>query len=218
MFAEGRDWFWWYGDDHSSDHDAEFDDLFRRHIRNAYTALGVPIPEELFATNISTAAVLDRLEPSGLLNVTLDGRDTSFLEWVGAASPSLSRPGGAMHEVAAASLVSDLRIGLSAQGLCFRLAGGRLGNLLAAGSATLALVISGPEVRVLQLERSWICGGSIVEIQVPFDRIGARSGTDLQFAIQIREQSGAILETVPQGRFWTVGIPDAGSSQSDWQV
>ena len=40
LIAEGSDWFWWYGDDHSSDHDAEFDDLFRRHVRNVYRALG----------------------------------------------------------------------------------------------------------------------------------------------------------------------------------
>ena len=89
LIAEGSDWFWWYGDDHSSDHDADFDDLFRRHLRNAYAALGAPIPEELFATNISTGAGPDRLEPSGLLTMTLDGRDTSFLEWVGAVSPAL---------------------------------------------------------------------------------------------------------------------------------
>src|SRR5262249_43877790 len=28
LIAEGSDWFWWYGDDHSSAHDFEFDDLF----------------------------------------------------------------------------------------------------------------------------------------------------------------------------------------------
>ena len=48
LIAEGSDWFWWYGDDHSSDHDLEFDDLFRRHLRNVYRMLGQPIPEELF--------------------------------------------------------------------------------------------------------------------------------------------------------------------------
>ena len=42
LIAEGSDWFWWYGDDHSSDHDADFDDLFRCHLRNAYAALGAP--------------------------------------------------------------------------------------------------------------------------------------------------------------------------------
>src|SRR5262245_55939014 len=36
LIAEGSDWFWWYGDDHSSAHDLEFDDLFRRHVRNVY--------------------------------------------------------------------------------------------------------------------------------------------------------------------------------------
>jgi alpha-amylase/alpha-mannosidase (GH57 family) len=54
LIAEGSDWFWWYGDDHSSDQDAEFDDLFRRHVRNAYTALGLEPPAELSETNIST--------------------------------------------------------------------------------------------------------------------------------------------------------------------
>ena len=54
LIAEGSDWFWWYGDDHSSDHDAEFDDLFRRHLRNVYRLLHKPVPEELFVSNIST--------------------------------------------------------------------------------------------------------------------------------------------------------------------
>ena len=132
LIAEGSDWFWWYGDDHSSDHDADFDDLFRRHLRNAYAALGVPIPEELFATNITTGAGPDRLQPSGPLAVTLDGRDTSFLEWVGAAAPPLARPGGAMHEVAASPLIADIRIGTSATSLCMRLGGATLPALLKA--------------------------------------------------------------------------------------
>ncbi|MEZ5420124.1 MAG: glycoside hydrolase family 57 protein [Vicinamibacterales bacterium] len=38
--AEGSDWFWWYGDDHASSHDREFDALFRRHLRRAWHALG----------------------------------------------------------------------------------------------------------------------------------------------------------------------------------
>ena len=55
LIAEGSDWFWWYGDDHSSEHDLEFDELFRRHVRNVYRALEKPIPEELWVTNITTA-------------------------------------------------------------------------------------------------------------------------------------------------------------------
>src|SRR5688572_3485421 len=123
LIAEGSDWFWWYGDDHSSDHDADFDDLFRRHLRNAYTALGAPIPEELYATNISTGRGPTRLEPSGFLTVTLDGRETSYLEWLGAVSPSLAQPGGAMQEIAAPSLVAEIRVGLARDALCLQLRG-----------------------------------------------------------------------------------------------
>ena len=59
LIAEGSDWFWWYGDDHSSNQDAEFDELFRRHVRNAYTALGLTPPAELYETNISTLPAPD---------------------------------------------------------------------------------------------------------------------------------------------------------------
>lgn len=218
LIAEGSDWFWWYGDDHSSDHDADFDDLFRRHIRNAYAALGSPIPEELYATNISTGAGPDRLEPSGVLAPTLDGRDTSFLEWVGAVSPSLSKAGGAMHEVAASALVSDVRVGVSAHALCLRLAGAQLVKLLVDGTATVALVVAGTEVRIVPIERPWLSVGTIVEIQVPFDRISVAPGADLQFAIQVLDRSGAILEAVPHGRHWTIAVPAANSVSADWQA
>ena len=56
LIAEGSDWFWWYGDDHSSAQDKEFDELFRRHLRNAYEALGLEPPAELHRTNISTGS------------------------------------------------------------------------------------------------------------------------------------------------------------------
>ena len=218
LIAEGSDWFWWYGDDHSSDHDADFDDLFRRHLRNAYAALGSPIPEELFATNISTGAGPDRLQPSGRLAVTLDGKETSFLEWVGAATPTLSRPGGAMHEVAASPLISEIRVGVAQSAFCVRLAGVQLIDLLASNAASLALVVAGPEIRVVPIERSWMTVGSIVEIQIPFDRLAEAPGADLRFAIQVRDGSESILESVPHGRFWTVEIASADAVWADWQA
>jgi hypothetical protein len=218
LIAEGSDWFWWYGDDHSSDHDADFDDLFRRHLRNAYAALGEPIPEELFATNITTGAGPDRLQPSGILTVTLDGKDTSFLEWVGAAAPPLARPGGAMHEVAASPLIADIRIGTSASGLCVRLGGARLPALLKAGDASLALVVADTAVRVLSIERAWFRADSIVEIEIPFDRIGTAAGSDLQFGIQVRDRLDSIIESVPRGRHWSITVPTAQLAKLDWQA
>jgi alpha-amylase/alpha-mannosidase (GH57 family) len=217
LIAEGSDWFWWYGDDHSSDHDAEFDELFRRHLRNAYAALDAPIPDELFHTNISTGSGPDRLQPSGPLTVTLDGRDTSYLEWVGAVSPSLARTGGAMQEVAAASLIEDVMVGLSADALCLRVKGSGLISALADGAA-LALIVGGSNVRVIPLERAWVGVGAIIEAAIPFDAIGVTSGSELQFAIQVQNRSGLVLETVPHGRCWTVIVSNSSWSASDWQA
>jgi len=215
LIAEGSDWFWWYGDDHSSDHDADFDDLFRRHLRNAYTALGVAVPEDLFATNISTGSGPFVLQPSGLLSVTLDGRDTSYLEWVGAVAPSLARAGGAMHNVTTAALVAELRVGLSRDALCLRLDAPRLLTMLTEGAASLALVLAGGEVRVLPIERAWLGIGTIIEIAVPFDSlVTAAASSEIQFGLQVRDSAEAVLESIPHGRCWTVTAPDA----STWQA
>ncbi len=51
LLAEGSDWFWWYGDDHSAATDADFDELFRSHLRELYRLVGKDAPrglEEMF--------------------------------------------------------------------------------------------------------------------------------------------------------------------------
>ena len=47
LIAEGSDWFWWFGEEHSSENDPEFDRLFRQHITNVYHFLEKPVPETL---------------------------------------------------------------------------------------------------------------------------------------------------------------------------
>src|SRR3954462_11585489 len=83
LIAEGSDWFWWYGDDHSSAHDIEFDDLFRRHVRNVYRALDRPIPAELFGSNTTTAAPAITVHPpERMIHPTIDGEVSSYFEWM----------------------------------------------------------------------------------------------------------------------------------------
>jgi alpha-amylase/alpha-mannosidase (GH57 family) len=43
MICEGSDWFWWAGEDPMGD----FDRLFRMHLSNLYTIIGVPAPDYL---------------------------------------------------------------------------------------------------------------------------------------------------------------------------
>ena len=47
LVAEGSDWMWWFGNDFTSDDDAVFDALFRRHIGNIYRLIDLPQPDGL---------------------------------------------------------------------------------------------------------------------------------------------------------------------------
>jgi alpha-amylase/alpha-mannosidase (GH57 family) len=122
LIAEGSDWCWWYGDDHSSEHDLEFDDLFRRHVRNVYRALDQPIPEELFVSNITTQPpVVEIQAPSGFIDPAIDGEVTDYFEWIGAGSVAAATVAGAMHQVAEGDLaLSALEFGFNLEDLFVR--------------------------------------------------------------------------------------------------
>jgi alpha-amylase/alpha-mannosidase (GH57 family) len=81
--AEGSDWFWWYGEDHSSELDALFDQLFRKHLYNVYSLLGVSAPPELSRPICRTETRLVHTQPTSFLTVKLDGRER-FFEWINA--------------------------------------------------------------------------------------------------------------------------------------
>lgn len=63
--AEGSDWFWWYGEGHSSANDAEFDVLFRHRLQAVYLGLSRPVPEALQHSLYDEARVPDDLERQG---------------------------------------------------------------------------------------------------------------------------------------------------------
>jgi alpha-amylase/alpha-mannosidase (GH57 family) len=152
LIAEGSDWFWWYGDDHSSDHDLEFDDLFRRHLRNVYRLLDKPIPDELFVSNISAGArAAPEAAPSGLVTPVLDGEETSYFEWVGAGMLEVRDTAGAMHESERpASLLTLLWFGFDHSQFCLRVDATRpLHDLLAEGYRVAVTFLHPEGVRVL---------------------------------------------------------------------
>lgn len=80
--AEGSDWYWWYGGEHISRHNPEYDALFRSHIRKIYDAAGVRTPAQVLSpvlTRQKGPALV--LEPAALIRPVLDGRVTTFYEW-----------------------------------------------------------------------------------------------------------------------------------------
>ena len=112
LAAEGSDWCWWYGPENSSANDADFDALYRKHLTGIYVALGLQAPDAL-------AQPIRRLEerarvaaPSAYLEIEVDGRETSFFEWLGAGMYSPDRRSGAMH--GRSYFLGDLHYGFDA--------------------------------------------------------------------------------------------------------
>jgi alpha-amylase/alpha-mannosidase (GH57 family) len=97
LAAEGSDWCWWYGPENSSSNDAEFDGLYRKHLTEAYTALGLEVPMNVGEPIKRVAFGAQVVPATDWLNVQVDGRVSSYFEWLGAGHYSMSRRGGAMH-------------------------------------------------------------------------------------------------------------------------
>ena len=97
LIAEGSDWNWWYGPEHHSANDRDFDELYRRHLSNVYTALeGVP-PEEL-TVPIASGFVRPSYHPqTAYVRAKVDGLVTGYFEWMGAASYTSDQRTSAMH-------------------------------------------------------------------------------------------------------------------------
>ena len=119
LAAEGSDWCWWFGPEHSTANDAEFDALYRKHLTAIYLALGQVAPEELAKPIKRRPEHALQLAPTGCLNITVDGRDTSYFEWLGSGLYSPERRGGSMH--GRVFYLHELRYGFEKDRFCVRI-------------------------------------------------------------------------------------------------
>ncbi len=119
LAAEGSDWCWWFGPEHSTANDAEFDALYRKHLTGIYLALGQVAPEELAKPIKRRPEHAVQLAPTDTLNIKIDGRDTSYFEWLGAGLYSPERRGGSMH--GRVFYLHELRYGFEEGRFCVRL-------------------------------------------------------------------------------------------------
>jgi alpha-amylase/alpha-mannosidase (GH57 family) len=117
--AEGSDWNWWYGDDHSSNLDMEFDQLYREQLAAVYRAQGKSIPDFLLLPIRRVQLHGQILPPTGLIEPELDGKVTDYYEWLPAGYVDLGGGGGAMHQ--AESIFQAVYFGFSLQNLYLRI-------------------------------------------------------------------------------------------------
>jgi alpha-amylase/alpha-mannosidase (GH57 family) len=242
LIAEGSDWFWWYGDDHSSSHDLEFDELFRRHVRNIYRALEEPVPEELFVTNITTQVTEASVhQPTGFVHPVVDGNVTSYFEWVGAGCVDGISAGGAMHQVAGPPAgLAHIEFGFDLEHAYVRIDGTRpMASLLETGLEVMVRFLKPAGLRVTLASRAgatraWVqrreAGGAwrvddragvvavvdrIAELQIPFALLGVRATDAVAFLVVLMRGSTE-LEHHPRNQPIEFLVPDRRFLARNW--
>ncbi|MGH9469305.1 MAG: glycoside hydrolase family 57 protein [Terriglobia bacterium] len=96
--AEGSDWCWWYGPEHSSANDEEFDELYRKHLGNLYRLLGGIPPDELAEPVKRPRLGGSNVPPSAPIQPVIDGRETTYFEWLGAGVYTPDPRSASLHE------------------------------------------------------------------------------------------------------------------------
>jgi len=242
LIAEGSDWFWWYGDDHSSEHDLEFDELFRRHVRNVYRALEKPIPEDLWVTNITTAPPAAYIQrPTGFVRPIIDGEITNYFEWVGAGSVEQTSVAGAMHQVADRTPgIAAVEFGFDLEALYVRVDATLPVSELLAGGYGLTLRFlkpvglrvgletnGGPPVPVVyrklgtekwsQVQDPRLRGavGRVAEFEIPFAVLGAATGDGVAMFVTMT-RGEAEMDRQPRHQAIEFDVPDHQFGSRTW--
>jgi alpha-amylase/alpha-mannosidase (GH57 family) len=236
--AEGSDWFWWFGDDHSSAQDALFDRLFRKHLQNVYTVLDAEPPAEL-ARPISQGYRPPRTytEPTGLLRVKINGR-RSYFEWINAGHLVCQGARGTMS-MGTDTIVSDLYFGSDTERLLVRLdtrSGPAREQLAEVGAIRfrflqpegLELLVSRPsgQERSVQFRRNGqpvaatgveTATDLLFEVGVPFRPLGVKTDASLHFYVELLRDEQPI-ERIPHEGVIETTVPSPDFELIMWQA
>lgn len=122
LASECSDWFWWYGEDHTSDFSHEFDALFRSHLISVYQLLELPIPDVLWEP-ISRASDETKfwVKPTSMISPRIGRRSGGYFDWIGCGKIDESRSLSTMDRVRGP--VNIIYYGYDESALYFRMQG-----------------------------------------------------------------------------------------------
>lgn len=118
--AEGSDWNWWYGDEHTTETQEIFDELFRLNLMKVYKVIGKEVPPSLFVPVLrADRSVSPEITIRGFISPKIDGIVTSYYEWYQGAYLAVGKSGGSMHK--SESLLSHIYYGFNQSTLFLRI-------------------------------------------------------------------------------------------------
>src|SRR5438270_1323668 len=97
FIAEGSDWNWWYGPEHHSANDREFDELYRKHLSNVYQALGASPPDYLAQPILGGVGRPSFTPQMAYIHPQITGDMVRYFELMGAARYTADKRSGSMH-------------------------------------------------------------------------------------------------------------------------
>ena len=234
LAAEGSDWCWWYGPEHSTANDAEFDALYRKHLTGVYLALGLVAPEELAKPIKRMPERAYQIFPSTFLSVKVDGMDSSYFEWLGAGVYSPERRGGSMH--GRVFYLKELRYGFEDERFvlrveCFPESLGELEDpefrVVIGGKEELTVVVKVERGRVAEyaVERGRVCllnPRELAEVayqrtlEVAVKREALELGESSKFTVGVALWHGGLpIDVLPAEGFFDVHL---GEEHSAWPM
>lgn len=241
--AEGSDWNWWYGNDHSSENDEEFDFLFRKHLINAYNLAGLDHPKILETPIKKMRAIMPFREPVYLLDPKIDGEVTNYYEWLSAGLYSVEQARGAMHQ--SEVIIKNIYYGFSMKELFIRIDPtikwdcGRDGltrgisfeiDIIKPNNYKIEfkcidnrekkveiykLMEDGHFKKTKDIDRFAV--NKIIEIGVEFSDLEIGKGCDVSFALTVKKD-GNVVERWPKGGMIVFTSPGEDFEAQSWFV
>jgi alpha-amylase/alpha-mannosidase (GH57 family) len=221
--AEGSDWCWWYGPEHSTANDEDFDLLYRKHLSNIYRLLGGSPTDELAVPIKQPRVHALTVAPSAQIHPKIDGRVTTYFEWMGAGICQPDYRSGSMHGVA--QIVEALYYGYSYKAVYLRLDLGETFlhdhpefeirvNVNGASRARLHAAISGASVKAVEF---WKGGESLPVPQSTGDQVKVAFSKVFELRLAYSLLGVAPHERISvQGSIWLDGLPLQVLPQEGW--
>ncbi len=240
--AEGSDWNWWYGDDHSSANDEDFDALYRRHLINIYKLAGRDYPKHLDASIKTMKAVKSLREPVYYIDPILDGEVSNYYEWLSAGLYSVDQARGAMHQTE--TMIKNIYYGFSKKtlfvridpvielscgdpemkGVSFEV------NLLKPSVRKVRLRCDDAGNKIFELyhqdeQKNWaklknmdsVSVGRVIELGVDFADLGIKERDEIQMTVSVKRHDKE-LEYWPKGGVISFKAPDEEFESANWLV
>jgi alpha-amylase/alpha-mannosidase (GH57 family) len=110
LIALGSDWFWWYGDDHYTELNHQFDEQFRAHLKNIYELMEKNVPTEIFTPIVKKDNKKRvHIPPRDFIYPVVDGNNSNFFEWLNSGEIDIKKEFSTMDS--SASIVDYLYYG-----------------------------------------------------------------------------------------------------------